>query len=105
MSTKKRKSYSIKERIDILDLLKKPGCRVKDITERYGLTSSTVCTWIKNEEKLRKKFTTSHISANSSRTRTHMSRDFSELEEQLFEWFFQMRREGMLLNGPMKYRQ
>ena len=52
MSKAKLKSYSIDEKIKILNCLYQPGMDRKSVREKYGLSESTLRGFIKNKAQL-----------------------------------------------------
>ena len=55
---------------------------------------------IKNEKSLRSNFISSHIGPKSNR-KIFTSGKQAKLEEKLFEWFKEKRRQGVFMNGPV----
>ena len=96
----KRKTLTIKQKIDILDELKKPGFRPSDAATKYNIPRSSVSTIIKSEMSLREQYTSCHIDPKSKRKRFSSGKDH-EIEEKLFAWFQEKRRQGVLMSGPV----
>ncbi len=104
---KKRVSYSLKQKIEIInavdEAMQTNARNAKTlVARRYNLTPSTLSTFLKNREKLFKKHESQCFHSERKRMRTT---PFPDVEEMLFRWFRQKIGQGLPISGPILQKQ
>ena len=70
----------------------------KQIAEKFGISSSTLSTWLKNAESIRQKVTSGEVGPQRKRDRTAK---FPEVEDALLKWFTNARTQSVAISGEM----
>lgn len=90
-SKKKRKQFTLKEKMDILKEVDK-GRKNADVARSFGLVPTTLSTIIKDREKIIKLYEQSSLSAGRKRLRLG---DNQDLEVALNNWLKDMRAQNV----------
>ena len=103
----KKRSYSLKEKVEIIsavDEAMKSGIKSPKSTvgTKYGLSSSTLSTFLKNRDKIMDAADGMDFSRDRKRMRTS---PYADVEEMLYTWFKQKRTLGIPISGPLLQRQ
>ena len=96
VNPKKRKNFSIKEKIEIVDRVRNGQQRIA-ICREQGIPESTLRGWLKDEEKLRAAISEMD-DPDQQRKRFRGAKD-KDLDKAVITWFTQARSEGMPLSG------
>lgn len=91
----KRKVLSVKEKVEIIQLLEK-GAKNVTICKQFGLSSSTVSTLLKNKECLMKAY-----EANVIDSKRLKKCEKDDLDQALLKWFIQQRNSRLPITGPI----
>lgn len=92
----KRKQYTVHEKLEILGKVDS-GVSKANVCREYGLSSSTLSTFLKNREKLAAASTENE---NTSRKKLRTT-DKKDLDSALIEWFKVQRNSNIPLSGPI----
>ena len=97
LSSKKRKISlkTLKEKYEAIKKLES-GCANKNVAADY-VSPSTLSTWLKSKDKIVKAFE----GGTSSKTQKLKPCGNENLEQSLYTWFVQMRRQGVPVSGPV----
>lgn len=94
----KRKALELAKKFEIVQLCERETVSKSEIGRRYGLSSSTLFTILKNKEKIKSAFMMQNTPGGCKKLRPA---DNTELESILFEWFTQQRSLGIPISGTM----
>lgn len=98
--SKKRKRFSIKEKISILNEVDKNIGSRKCLADRLGITTSTLSTIIKNRKEVEECYANcgekSAFARKSIKTGTYL-----DVEEKLLSWFTTARGNNIPVSGPL----
>ncbi|XP_066903338.1 jerky protein homolog-like [Halyomorpha halys] len=100
---KKRKSYTVEEKLAIINRVKN-GASKAQLKRELGIPESTIRGWVDEEEKLISFINNVDNNSALRRKRTRMGK-LSDLEKCLFTWFVQKRSEGEHISGPILKEQ
>lgn len=95
---KKRKSYTVEEKLAIIDRVKK-GTSKAHLKRELGIPESTIRGWMQEEERLLSFLDNVDKTSALLRKKTRMGKQ-SDLDKCLFVWFVQKRSEGLPISGP-----
>lgn len=95
-SSHKRKSLSIREKIEIIKHLES-GVKNKEISKRFGLPSSTVSTLRKNKDI----YLNASREDNNSESKKFRKCHLPDVDEALIKWFREKCNEGFPIHGPI----
>lgn len=98
MSEKKRKSYNIKEKLDIIEKVKSGISKAK-IKRDFGIPEGTIRGWVAEEKKLRSFVDKVDETSGLQRKKTRLGSNTS-VDDCLYTWFVQKRSEGVPISGP-----
>ncbi|XP_023228602.1 jerky protein homolog-like [Centruroides sculpturatus] len=99
-SKRKRVVLSLKDKLDIINALKR-GESGRSLSDKYGVGTSTISDIKKQSEKIMK-FTNCLMSEDGTSDRKVMKKSRNEeVEECLFMWFIQRRSCGQPISGPL----
>ena len=96
MNPKKRKNFSIKKKLEIVDRVRNSQQRTA-ICREQSIPESTLREWSKDEEKLRAAISEMD-DPDQQRKRFRGAKD-KDLDKVIIRWFTQARLEGMPLSG------
>ena len=96
--TRKRKAYTIAEKLHIVDRVRNGETQAK-VSKETGVAEGTLRGWLKNEGKLREACTVMD-DCGQKRKRSRTAQD-PQLEKAVFTWFNQARSEGTPISGPV----
>lgn len=96
--SRKRKAYSITEKLGVVDRIRSGETQVK-VSRELGIADSTLRGWLKDEEKLREACSAMD-DCGQKRKRARTAQD-PQLEKAVFTWFNQARSEGVPISGPI----
>uniref|UniRef100_H3ATC9 HTH CENPB-type domain-containing protein n=1 Tax=Latimeria chalumnae TaxID=7897 RepID=H3ATC9_LATCH len=96
---KKRKNYTVEEKLNAVERVKKGEKQCRVIGD-LGISESTLCTWIKDEPKLREHLKKLDSKAGLQCKKMRLSKD-DTVDQALYMWFVQQRSEGAPLSGPL----
>ena len=92
----KRKPVSIDTKLQALDEVDKKVKSKTQIAKEYGVPSSTLSTWLKNKDALRK----AHGNFAPARKRIRTAKH-SDVESALLMWFKNARAQKIPISGPV----
>ena len=92
----KRRQFTLKEKIDVLDNLKRGGDATM-IAKQFGCDRSTISNIKKNELISREQI----IASKNLNAKKLRKSEFPQLEEALIQWFSQMREKNGIISGPL----
>lgn len=102
MSTRRRKSISIKSKLQILKKID-DGAKIKDICNEYGIHKSVVSKIRQNKENLNN-FATRSMRLSSSRKQLQV-RKFEQIEDKLYKWFLiERERNNVITNNILQIK-
>ena len=96
--SRKRKAYSILEKLQVVERIRKGEMQTK-VSKEVGIPESTLRGWLKDEAKLREASTVLE-DCGQARKWARTTQD-QQLETAVFTWFTQARSEGTPLSGPV----
>ncbi|XP_057340566.1 tigger transposable element-derived protein 6-like [Microplitis mediator] len=96
MTTRKLKTLTLREKVDVIQAVRR-GTKRKEIFDQYGLPASTLSTILKNESEILLKYETSN---NLSCKRQRLA-EFPDVEECLLTWFKQCREKNLSISGTL----
>ena len=99
-SKRKRVVLTIKEKVNIIQLLEK-GTSYTVISEKYGIGRSTVGDIRKNKDKILKFSRDAAETGFKKKAKVMKPAKDEHLEEALYIWFKQKRMEGIPISGPV----
>lgn len=99
----KRKTYTIKEKLCIIERVKR-GDSKSSLFREFGVPEGTIRGWMKEEEKLLSFVDQVDDKIGLDRKKARLS-DAGDVDECLFTWFVQKRSEGVPLSGPLLQAQ
>ena len=99
MSLSKHRKISLKTLKEKYETIKKleSGCTNKNVAADYDVSPSTLSTWLKSKDKIVKAFE----GGTSLKTQKLKPCGNENLEQPLYTWFVQMRRQGVPVSGPV----
>ena len=97
--TKKRKCFTLEDKIAAIDRLKK-GSKLVQVARDYGTNESTVRGWRDNEQKLRQSLNSLEESGGLQRKKLKLAKD-EDLDKAIYTWFCRERTKGMPISGPI----
>ena len=100
--TRKRKAYTIAEKLHIVDRVRNGETQAK-VSKEKGVAEGTLRGWLKDEGKLREACTVMD-DCGQKRKRSRTAQD-PQLEKAVFTWFNQARSEGTPISGPVTQAQ
>ena len=74
------------------------GKSKKQIASEFGIPMSTLLTWIKNSEEIKKKYLSGEMGTQRKKCRTAK---FPEVEEALIKWFKNVRDQNIAVSGDL----
>ncbi|XP_007892178.2 tigger transposable element derived 5-like [Callorhinchus milii] len=95
----KRKSYTVQEKLKIVNRIRSGESQVK-VSRDSGIPQSTLRGWLKDEFKLRTFTMTVSEAVGLSRKRTRPAKDAS-LDIVVYNWIMQQRSQGIPISGPI----
>ena len=96
-NSRKRKQFSIKGKIDIIDKVKNGKSR-SAVSKEFGFPKATLPGWLKHEDRLRSSLSEMD---NPEQNRKHLqAAQDKELDKAVMTWFTQARTEGTPISGP-----
>ena len=98
MESRKRKAYTIQDKIEIVDRLRR-GESQAAVSRDLGISDSTLRGWLKNETSLRASL--GEMEAGGSKRKRQRSAQDPQLEKAVITWFNQERAEGTPISGPL----
>ncbi|XP_052242038.1 jerky protein homolog-like [Dreissena polymorpha] len=98
MESRKRKAYSIAEKLNVVDRLRSGEAQVS-VSSDLNIAESTLRGWLKDEEKLRSSL--AGMDCESSKRKRQRTAKDTQLEKAVIDWFNQERSEGTTLSGPI----
>jgi hypothetical protein len=96
-SKKKNVSLTIRQKLEVLHLLRDELATRREIIKSYGCDASTVCRIVKEEAKIRD---LAVRNGNLKSTRKKRS-SHEDLNSALSSWFHEKRAKGTIITGPM----
>ena len=99
----KRKAWSVKEKLAVVDRIRKGEARTK-VCKELGLAESTLRGWLKEEVKLREFIYTVDDDDGMQRKRARTASD-PGLDKAVFNWFVQEQQHGVPISGPIMKAQ
>ena len=96
-NSRKRKQFSIKDKIDIIDQVKNGKSR-SAVTKEFSVPEATLRGWLKDEDRLRSSLSEMD-NPEEKRKRLRGAQD-KELDKAVMTWFTQARTEGTPISGP-----
>ena len=97
MASRKRKAYSINDKIQIVDRLRS-GESQASVSRELGISDSTLRGWLKADSKLRASLGDMNA-GGSMRKRQRTAKD-QQLEKAVIDWFNHERSQGTPISGP-----
>lgn len=94
---KKRKQFSLSEKVDILRQLEE-GKKQAVVAKEHGVARSTIATILKDKEKIMKCQLQSHLAPSRKRLRLG---DFQRVDSAVLTWFKDVRAQNVPVSGPM----
>lgn len=98
----KRKVLSYLEKMTLLKEVDDKKLKRCKIAENYGVSEATVSMIVKNRNKIEEAMTKSECSGSAKRLRKST---FEDLDTALYEWFKQVRSNGVPVNGPIMFKK
>lgn len=89
---RKYKSFSIREKIAVIEEVERKQKPKKVIANEYGIPVSTLSTWLKNKDKL----SNENVTETQKRIREP---SFSKVDEAVLKWFVEARHKKISLDG------
>lgn len=99
MSGLKRKSLSVDDKVAIIKAVES-GRKKADVCREFGLVNSTICTIVKNKNKIMNTFV-----KGKEKSKKIRSCEKVEIDEALITWFKQCRSANLPVNGPLLMRK
>ncbi|XP_003417565.2 tigger transposable element-derived protein 4 [Loxodonta africana] len=96
-TTKKKKSLSIEEKIDIINAVES-GKKKAEIAAEYGIKKNSLSSIMKNKDKVLEAFESLRFDPKRKRLRTAF---YTDLEEALMRWYRIAQCLNVPVNGPM----
>ncbi|XP_006875561.1 PREDICTED: tigger transposable element-derived protein 4 [Chrysochloris asiatica] len=96
-ATKKKKSLSIEEKIDIINAVES-GKKKAEIAAEYGIKKNSLSSIMKNKDKVLEAFESLRFDPKRKRLRTAF---YTDLEEALMRWYRIAQCLNVPVNGPM----
>ncbi|XP_007954366.1 tigger transposable element-derived protein 4 [Orycteropus afer afer] len=97
VTTKKKKSLSIEEKIDIINAVES-GKKKAEIAAEYGIKKNSLSSIMKNKDKVLEAFESLRFDPKRKRLRTAF---YTDLEEALMRWYRIAQCLNVPVNGPM----
>jgi len=94
-SASKRNTLTIEKKLQVLEALKSK--KQPDVAEKFNVSQSTISKIKKAEKEIRHEALTN---GNLNRKRKRESPN-EEVADSLMEWFYQMRQQNAVINGPL----
>lgn len=94
---RKKKSLSIKEKIDIITALES-GMKKSDIVAKYGIKKNSLSSVMKSKDRVLEAFESLQFDPKRKRLRTAF---YSDLEEALVKWYRMMQGLNVTISGPV----
>ncbi|XP_072477369.1 tigger transposable element-derived protein 4 [Notamacropus eugenii] len=95
--TRKKKSLSIEEKIDIINAVES-GKKKAEIAAKYGIKKNSLSSIMKNKDKVLEAFVSLRFDPKRKRLRTAF---YTDLEEALMRWYRIAQCLNVPVNGPM----
>lgn len=95
MSSTKRKVLTLDDKVSVIKAVES-GAKKADVCRQFGLVNSTVCTIMKNKEKILE----SHHHGQGHMKKIRVC-EKSNVDAALLEWFKQCRSANFPINGPL----
>jgi hypothetical protein len=94
---KKRKQFSLDEKKKILEEIDR-GMKKGDVARKYGISPSTLSTFLKDRDKIEKSIQSDAIGPQSKKIRTANNED---VDKAVYRWFLDTRSKNIPVNGPL----
>ena len=95
-SKKKRRTFTIKEKVELVEESMTPGYCQARAAEKHGIKQSTLAGILREKDKL-----LATTSASRMKAKNFSKGKESELEDKLYEWFLKKRSQGLILSDPL----
>lgn len=95
MATRKRKCLAVNDKVEIIKDIER-GVKNVDVCKKYGISSSSVSTLVKNKDKIFSSFEENVIHAKKIRT-CHLT----DVDDALLQWFKIQRNAGLPIDGTI----
>lgn len=93
----KRKQFSLEEKRSIISEVDK-GLKKGEVAKKYGISPSTLSTFLKDRENILKQLQTSVLAPSRKRMR---KAQFEDVDAAVFKWFQDVRSRNVPLTGPL----
>ncbi len=91
---KKRKSYTIKEKIECIEEMSKPGMSQVKVVPKFGIYPSMLHSTLAKKDAI--------LAAGGSKKTKRLSHGLiKELEDKLYTWFLKKRSQGLNIDRPL----
>lgn len=97
MAAVKRKQFSLEEKKTIISEVEK-GMKKSDVARKYGISPSTLSTFLKDKESILKKLQVQVFDPSRKRIR---NAQFQDVDSAVYKWFMDVRSRNIPLSGPL----